>query len=437
MVCELVTDDRGVIASTTGPAAELLAIEHRFLVGKPLASFVAEGDRRRFRNLLLELVPEGEVETSLLLARRDHTPIAAAIVAARNDGRIRWTLTAAEVGPRPTTDPTADVADRWARRLLNRLPQGIVVFDAGLRVLFVNPSARRLLASGFGVDEQLPDPWSAFSLRDHARTLFGRRPALARRLVQLDGQTLAIEGLASPDRQTATLVIADVSHDVRARRAEQEFVENAAHELRTPVAAILSVVDALESGAKEEPVARDRFLGHIRRQADRLARLASSLLLLRRMQEGSDQPRLELVSAQPFLEEVAAALETPKEVAVRVVAPSDLAMLADRDLLRHAADNVAANAAGHTSVGEIVLEARDLGRTTELEIRDTGSGMSTSDLEQAFTRFHRAAGSGGVGLGLAIAKEAIEGLGGAIEIDSTPGSGTRVRMRLPSARLVS
>jgi signal transduction histidine kinase len=232
-------------------------------------------------------------------------------------------------------------------------------------------------------------------------------------------------------------VIADVSKDERLGRAEREFVENAAHELRTPVAAILSVIEALESGGKNDPAVRDQFLAHIRTQADRLARLTTSLLLLRRMQEGADQPHLDLVPAKALLEDVASDLETRGTVGVRVDASPDLAMLADRDLVRQVIDIVVANAAQHTREGEIVLEAREAGRETELEIRDTGAGMSNEDAKLAFVRFHSSQEGGGIGLGLAIAKEAIEGLGGTIELDSTLGTGTRVRIRLPSARLLS
>jgi signal transduction histidine kinase len=112
-------------------------------------------------------------------------------------------------------------------------------------------------------------------------------------------------------------------------------------------------------------------------------------------------------------------------------------MLADRDLLRQAIDNVAANAVRHTHEGEIALVARDAGTVTELEVRDTGSGMSDEQVGQAFVRFHRTQGSGGIGLGLAIAKEAVEALGGTIELESALNVGTRVRMRLPTARLLN
>src|SRR5262249_29865230 len=174
-------------------------------------------------------------------------------------------------------------SDRWAIRLLTRLPQALVVVDRQLRVVFVNPASRRLLRQPLRVGDPLPEPWPVFPLREHARSLFGRRPAVARQVFEAAGRIVSVQGLTSSDQLTATLMIADVTQDERMRRAEREFVENAAHELRTPIAAILSAAEALESGAKDEPADRDQFLRHIRLQADRLARLAASLLLLRRV----------------------------------------------------------------------------------------------------------------------------------------------------------
>lgn len=433
MVCELVTDDQGVISSAAAEAAALLALDERSLIGKPLASFVATRDRRRFRELLLDVGRNGEVKMWLALKPRNRDDVAAEMVASHHDGRIRWTVTThGGASPAKAMSPAV-----WADRLLTRLPQGIVGVDRNLRVVFANPAARRLLPESLRVGETMPDPWPEHSLRDSAKSLFGRLPVVGRHVFDVGDRRYVVEGLTSSDRETGALVIADVTQDELKRRAEREFVENAAHELRTPVAAILSVIDALESGGKDDPAVRDQFLSHIRRQADRLSRLVTSLLLLRRMQEGMDQPRLDLIAAKPLLEDVAADLDAHEGVRVHVEAATELAMLADRDLLRQAVDNVAANAARHTHEGEIVLTARDAGGATELEIRDTGSGMSEKDANQAFVRFHRSQGSGGIGLGLAIAKEAVEALGGTIELESALDVGTRVRMRLPSAHLLS
>jgi two-component system, OmpR family, sensor histidine kinase VicK len=441
VVCELVTDERGVIAGAGAEAAALLAVERIFLVGKPLAAFVAGTDRRRFRTLLLDLDEPGRtIETSLEFTPRRRDALAAHVVGTREDGRIVWRLEAAEREPADEPVPAATApapTDRWATRLLTRLPHGVVVVDSELTIVFANPAARRLFAgSAVRVGDPLPDPWPTFSLRAHAQTLFGPRPRVGRRVLDVGDRALAVEAMTSADTQTALLMVEDITRQERTRRAEREFVENASHELRTPVSAILSVIEALESGAKDEPELRDQFLGHLRSQADRLARLASSLLLLARVQRGADHPHLDLIPARDFLEEVAADVVRLEGVRVRVEAPPTAAVLADRDLLRHAVDNVVANAAKYTHEGTIRLIARDLGELTELEIGDTGPGMEAAEAAQAFERFYRPSRSQGVGLGLAIAREAVHALDGSIQIDSEPGAGTRVRIHLPSARLL-
>jgi signal transduction histidine kinase len=232
-------------------------------------------------------------------------------------------------------------------------------------------------------------------------------------------------------------MVEDVTERERARESEREFVENAAHELRTPLAAIVSVMDVLESGAKDVPEARDRFLKHIRVHSERLSRLATSLLTLARLGTGVEQPRVTVVPVRPLLEEVASRLDPVDGVEVKVRSSEQTGALADRDLLEQAIANVAENSAKHTQAGEIVLEARGNGTMTEIEIRDTGPGMSEEERERAFHRFYRSSnGADGFGLGLAIAEEAIRAIDGTIELDSEPGAGTRVRMVVPSAKII-
>ena len=196
-------------------------------------------------------------------------------------------------------------------------------------------------------------------------------------------------------------------------------------------------MDVLEGGAKDIPETRDRFLKHIRVHSERLSRLATSLLVLARLQTGVEQPRLTVVPVRPLLEEIAGRLDLAAGVEVSVRAPEQTGALADRDLLHRAIANVAENSAKHTRTGEIVLEARGNATTTQIEIRDTGPGMSEEERERAFHRFYRSSnGTDGFGLGLAIAEEAVRGLGGTIELESEPGAGTRVLVVVPSAKLL-
>jgi signal transduction histidine kinase len=321
-------------------------------------------------------------------------------------------------------------------RALMRLPQGIVLVDSELLVDYANPAAERMLGVGSPGDP-LPDPWPEFSLRELAASLFGPEPRVAGTLIETDHHFFWVEGVPQGTADTAIVIVDDVTERERMRLSEREFVENAAHELRTPLAAIVSVMDVLEAGAKDVPETRDRFLRHIRVHSERLSRLATSLLVLARLQTGIEQPRLTVVQVRPLLEAIAARLELADGIEVSVRAPEQIGALADPDLLHRAIANVAENSAKHTSTGEIVFEARGNGTTTEIEIRDTGPGMSDEEQERAFHRFYRASnGTDGFGLGLAIAEEAIRGLGGTIELESEPGEGTRVRMVVPSAKII-
>jgi two-component system phosphate regulon sensor histidine kinase PhoR len=323
--------------------------------------------------------------------------------------------------------------------LLERLHEGVVLVDRDLSVGYANGAARRIL----GVDalapgDPLPDPWREPSLRTLAVGLF-RRGAIAfeARAAPDDEHTYRVVGIpVEPGVDTTVLVLTDVSERERREAAEREFVTNAAHELRTPLAAIGGAVEVLQSGAKDDPVERDRFLGHIERECARLTRLGRAMLVLARAQTGSEAPRLGRVPLRALLDEVAASLRPFDGVTVRVDCADDLAALSDRDLLEQVLVNLAANAARHTDSGSIVLAARPNGRhELAIELRDTGTGISREHRERIFDRFYRGGNrdGDGFGLGLAIVRASVQALGGSVEIDSEPDSGTTARVVILSA----
>jgi signal transduction histidine kinase len=324
---------------------------------------------------------------------------------------------------------------------LSRLQQGVVVVDRELTVDYVNPAAARLLAP---LDpplqgEPLPADSAEVPLRAFARRLFHEGAARSNLLAVVGERAVSVHGVPPDGSETVVLVLEDVTERERLRIAEHEFVENAAHELRTPLAAIVSVVDVLDSGAKDDPDTRDRFLAHLRAHSERVARLSTSLLALARVHTGQQEPRFELVPVTPMLEQIVHDLRPRPGVDIVVRASDKIAALTDPELLHHALYNVAANAVKNTPSGEIALEARVAGQEIELEIRDSGRGMSREDLERAFDRFHRARDSAGngFGLGLSIAKDAIEAVGGTIALESEPGEGVRASITLPGARILS
>lgn len=221
----------------------------------------------------------------------------------------------------------------------------------------------------------------------------------------------------------------------RARRqesAEEQFVTNAAHELQSPLTAIVSAVEVLQAGAKDTPD-RDVFLDHIEQAAARLVRLTRALLVLARVQTGTEAPKTELVALKPLLSEVAARLSTQEGVGLAISCPADAAVVTNRELVDHALFNVATNATNYTSNGRIELSARLSDGEAEITISDTGPGIPEPEHERVFERFYRgeAGTDHGSGLGLAIARTAIEAVGGVVELESELGTGTTVRFRFP------
>ncbi|MBA2333062.1 MAG: HAMP domain-containing protein [Actinobacteria bacterium] len=324
------------------------------------------------------------------------------------------------------------------RRTLERLDQGVVAIDAELKVEAANDAALRLL-DGLSEGDALPDSWPDFPLRSFSSALFGPDTEVVRvRVSTGDDRHYTLDGIpAGQAFRTALLVITDVSELERRERIEREFVTNAAHELRTPVAAISGAVEVLQLGAKDQPAERDHFLAIIDRQSGRLARLSRSLLVLARAQTGAENVRLSLVELCPLLEEIADALSTNEEVSVEVDCPEGLLVFAERDLLDQVFSNLATNAAKHTERGRIAITARPLdAERVSIEFVDTGSGIATEAQARIFDRFYRGRTRepNGFGLGLSIVRQAVAALNGTIEVYSRTGSGTSATVTLPLAR---
>ncbi|MCP9487251.1 MAG: ATP-binding protein [Gaiellaceae bacterium MAG52_C11] len=324
------------------------------------------------------------------------------------------------------------------RRTLERLDQGVVTIDSELRVESANDAALRLL-DGLAEGEALPDPWPDFPLRGFCTALFGADNDVARARVAPDVERYyTLYGIpAGEGFRTALLVITDVSALELRERIEREFVANAAHELRTPVAAISGAVEVLQQGAKERPAERDHFLAIIDRQSTRLARLSRSLLVLARAQTGEEDVRRSPVELCPLLEEIAVSLGAAEEVEVEVVCPPGLLVHAERDLVDQVFSNLAANAAKHTERGRITITARALDdERVSIELVDTGCGIPSEEQPRIFDRFYRGETRdvNGFGLGLAIVGQAVGALNGTIEVHSEAGAGTRAAVTLPLAR---
>jgi two-component system sensor histidine kinase VicK len=319
-------------------------------------------------------------------------------------------------------------------RLLEQLEEAVIAVDENLVVEFANSRARALLGPGLEPGKALPDPWPMLSLREEMRSLFSDGAVTRTERVSPDATSTFVVVLLPPSTPSGTgvVVVSDVTEQERRERAEREFVTNAAHELRTPIAAIASAVEVLQQGAKDRPSDLDRFLGVVERQTDRLTRLARALLTLARAQTRAEPIQLEPVRLAPLVREVA---EAETEARIDVDIPrDDIEALAHRDLLHQALSNLTTNALKHAGSDGLTVRVAAFGPSeVRIDVVDAGHGMTRLEAYRALDRFYRGSESNGegFGLGLPIAREIITAMGGTLSIESSPGQGTTASVSLP------
>jgi signal transduction histidine kinase len=333
--------------------------------------------------------------------------------------------------PQGAARATAKLRPEQLAEILDRLPAGVVVVDREGSVRYSNTAAQRHLhPARIRIGEPLPDVASDPPLAELAHQLFRQR-LLGDEVVHIGSETFAVAGSVDRSELLASLVITDVTTGVRRRRSEEDFVVNASHEILGPVAAIAGAAQVLQDGAKDDPQARDRFLGHISDAAERLTSVATALLVLARAEAGLGGPRLELVAVRPILEEVRRGKND-----VTVTCTEKLGVLADADLFRQAVTILVENARRH-SHGGVGITVEQAGQMVAVDVVDRGAGILPENLERVTERFFSGGGrdSGGYGIGLSIATRAAEVLGGTLELASSP-AGTRARLNLPSALLL-
>ena len=146
--------------------------------------------------------------------------------------------------------------------------------------------------------------------------------------------------------------------------------------------------------------------------------------------------QLEPVELSGSLREIATASDPADGVSVRVDCAEPVVAVGQRDIVEQVVSNLVGNALKHTVAGEVVLRAEQLGPNAVIEVSDTGPGISPMVQQRIFDRFYSldVNGRGGFGLGLAIARESTEAIGGTLTIDSEAGRGTIARVVLPAAR---
>ena len=229
-------------------------------------------------------------------------------------------------------------------------------------------------------------------------------------------------------------------------QSQQDLVANVSHELKTPLTSIHGYSQALVDGTASDAAAQEQAAVIIHEEAGRMRRLVDELLELARLESGQVHLAREPVDMADLVRDCAARFSAVAEKsgsALQADVPLALLVLGDGDRLSQVLGNLVDNALKHSrhakDGGRVVLHGECREEWVLCSVTDNGPGIPAEELSRIFERFYQVEKSrvrrgGGAGLGLAIAREIVEGHGGRIVAESVEGLGTRFVMELPAHR---
>jgi len=306
--------------------------------------------------------------------------------------------------------------------ILDGMTDAVVGVDKDLNAVFLNPRARQLLESS-----------------DHAfhtrlqEVLAKTRYSGPVTEPEAHAADRIIEIRAAPLEDGALAILRDVTEERQVQRAKAEFIANASHELKTPLTALSGYLEMLED--EEDEQVRAEFLKDMRSQTDRLQSLARTLLDLSRIDANAVTFRKEEVDLEEILYELRRDFGyTGRPVNVHAdedVPPVETDPTQLHRMLAILVDNALKYSDGDSPVD--VRLSREDGHAV-ISVSDEGCGIPEAEIPHIFDRFYRAQGSSradGTGLGLALAREITDHLGGEIQVQSKPGAGSVFSVTLP------
>ncbi|OGA10469.1 MAG: phosphate regulon sensor histidine kinase PhoR [Betaproteobacteria bacterium RIFCSPLOWO2_02_64_14] len=328
------------------------------------------------------------------------------------------------------------------RETVQAFPDGVVVLDAANQIVWGNVAAERHFDLDFSTDAghpianlvRQPDFVSYLASGDYARRLRLRLPR---------GETTLSVTLIPFGESQKLLHSRDVTQAERVEAVRRDFVANVSHELRTPLTVLVGFLETVRE-LKLDPSQRRDYINLMETQALRMRRIVEDLLTLSALESAPPAPTDERIVISRLLERMRAETDVLSagrhQVVLEVRGQFDL--LGAESEIASAFSNLASNAVRYTPKGgevRLIWEATEQGAA--LTVADTGIGIQPEHIPRLTERFYRVDRSrsretGGTGLGLAIVKHALTRHDATLEIESTPGAGSRFIARFPAQRLV-
>jgi two-component system phosphate regulon sensor histidine kinase PhoR len=238
----------------------------------------------------------------------------------------------------------------------------------------------------------------------------------------------------------AIAVFYDITQIERLERVRQEFLSNISHELRTPLTSILAYVEMLEDGAIDDPDNNRRFVGVIRRNAERMNGLIADISELSLIETGNVSIDVKDIGLSQTVDDIFAALSSravARGVTLRNEVDPGKRVRADLIRLEQMLTNLIDNAIKfNRENGTVTVSMSESPRKSLISVVDSGEGIVPESLQRIFERFYRidrgrTRNVGGTGLGLAIVKHLARLHGGDVLVTSTLGTGTTFSIELP------
>lgn len=335
--------------------------------------------------------------------------------------------------------------------ILESIADGVIVFDEEGKSILANPAIGRILSRPsdtivghdiqalMGEDVDVDDQEMLVSLLLEQEV---RRSSVK---FEWGEKTLSVSFApvqSAPGEATGTVaVFRDFTHEAEIDRMRSNFVSIVSHELRTPLTSIKGYLDLVLMGAAG-PIRpqQESFLQIAKSNSDRLHILVSDLLDLSRIESGRVELDVQVISLPAIADQVVSSLQkefADRDLTLTVDVPLDLPeFFGDPGRISQILMNLLSNAYKYTSEGGATLRAREIKNAVQIDIIDTGVGISAADQERLFTPFFRAENSvvreqTGTGLGLSITKLLVDRHGGEIWVKSEPGQGSTFSFTLP------
>ena len=224
-------------------------------------------------------------------------------------------------------------------------------------------------------------------------------------------------------------------------QARKDLIASVSHDLRTPLASMRAMVEAINDGVVSDQATILRYASTLKSEVEHLSTLIDDLFELSRLDSGTIEIQLKPSSIEEILDSSLDGMKAQisgRSLNLQSKLEGDIEpVLVDPHKIQRVMYNLIQNAIRHTPAdGTIVIEAQDTGQMVRIDVADTGQGIPENDLDKVFDRFYRGEKSrsreyGGTGLGLAIARGIVESHGGRIWVESRPGTGSRFSFSLP------